>query len=82
MWVASAESLIILRTFPLPIMSKAPGGSVMTWASALFFMFLAMRNAARCEHISAAMYSATDSTVKPTAIQPLWTIPVASPRSG
>lgn len=54
----------------------------MTWASALFFMFLAMRNAARCEHISAAMYSATDSTVKPTAIQPLWTIPVASPRSG
>ena len=82
MWVASALSTIVLRTFPLPIRSNAPGGRPRTWSSVLFFMFLDMRNAALCEHMSAAMYVAMDSTVNARAIHPLCTIPDADSKSG
>ena len=73
-WVDSTESCMTLRILPVPSSSKAPGGRVSTWPTNAFFMFFDIRNAARCETISAAMYTRTEATAVPRAISPLNTM--------
>lgn len=61
---------MIFLTLPLPSASKEPEGSFKTCETVAFRIFVATRNAARCEHISAPMYMTTVSAANSTASQP------------
>ena len=52
--VAPLDSLTIRRTLPLPRLFINPTGSAPIWRIALFRILPATRNAAACEHMSAA----------------------------
>ena len=69
--VAALDSFTILRSLPLPNVSAKPRGSFTIWCIASIRILAAIRNAAKCEHISRPIYSKIDNTENNTAIQPL-----------
>ena len=61
---------MVRRSLPLPNCPMTPSGSVAMCLVMARRRLVAMRNAARCEHISPVMYTSTAATADPTAIQP------------
>ena len=79
---APAVSAMVRRSLPLPDTWICPRGRRAMCSVRARRRLVAMRKAARWEHISPAMYSRTDSTAKPTARQPQGTMWMAAAKSG
>ena len=61
---------MVRRSLPLPNCSITPSGSFEICSVISMRIFVAMRNAAMCEHISPVIYTKTAAAAKSTAIQP------------
>ena len=68
--VCAAQPSMMRRSSPVACVSKNPSGRRIRCSVVALRMFVAVRNAARCVHISAQKYTMMDAAAKATAAQP------------